>query len=486
MASRKDVPRISVPYGPLYLASSLRRSGFLPVIYDSKISDVRAIHAWKSVHYCGDSLDQISARIGIEMPDFIAITNILSKDTGIALEIARRAKAVCPKTVVAIGGSHATASPEDILACPEVDIAAIGEGEQTIVELAQRIEAGETFRDVKGIAFRNDIGAIVVNPQRIPANELPPFPDYSLVDLERYFQITAQGFGARPFVIGKRTLSVFSSRGCPFRCFFCGAHAIVGRKFRTYPADIVLQHIRDMVERYGIDSVDFEDDNVSGDRRRFEAIVDGLADFHPRLAWATPNGARADTLTDRALLQKMKASGLQYLTMGVESGDQQFLSKTIKKALDLGVVVELAKLFRQVGIPLNAFFIVGFPDETLEQINNTLSFAHMLHRRHAVYPFISFAIPLKGTDMYRICVDKGYLTDAITPELLTHSASYKGRGLILTRDFTPEQVSVLLRKFNRDVFIDELKNMAFNPVLALTRVRSILRSLPRAWRYFFS
>jgi radical SAM superfamily enzyme YgiQ (UPF0313 family) len=482
LASGRDLPRVSVPHAALCLASSLRRANFAPVIYDPKL-DVH-VHAWKSVFYSGDTFDRIESRIRAEMPDFIGITNLLSKDTGIALEISRIAKTVCPHAVVAIGGFHATAGPQDILASGHTDIAAMGEGEQTVVELAQTIESGRSFKDVAGIAFRDAGGNVIITAPRPQSEELPPYPDYSLIDLERYFRLAAKGFGPRPLAIGKRTLSLFTSRGCPFKCFFCGAHTVAGRRFRAYPAEVVLGHVREMVRRYGVDSVEFEDDNVSADRKRFEDIVDGLAAIRPRLSWATPNGVRADTLLGHGLLERMKASGCRYLTMGVESGDQQFLAATIHKALDLGVVVELAKRCRQAGIPLNAFFIVGFPDETFEQIKTTLAFARMLHRTFAVYPFVNFAIPLKGTDMYRVCVDKGYLAHELTPELLTKSMSYRGEGLVATREFTSDSVGALMQLFNREVFFDELKNMVCRPVLALRRIRSVLWSLPRVWRYF--
>jgi anaerobic magnesium-protoporphyrin IX monomethyl ester cyclase len=485
IASRRDIPRIGVPFAALYLATSLRRAGFEPVIYDPKTgAEGGRIHPWKTVFYAGDSLELIQSRILAESPDFIGITNLLSKDTGVALAIAGRAKAVCPHAIVAIGGFHATAAPHDILASADTDIAAIGEGEQTIVELARCIEDRASLRDVKGIAYRDTTGTVIINPSRPFSEDLPALPDYTLIDMEKYLRLSAQGFGARPLSIGRRTLSVFSSRGCPFQCFFCGAHTVVGRRFRAYPAEVVIDHIRDMVRRFHIDSVEFEDDNVSADQRRFSAIVDGLAAIRPRIAWATPNGVRADTLLDQNLLKRMKAGGCRYLTIGVESGDQQFLSGTIRKALDLGTVIELAKLCRQVGIPLNAFFIVGFPDETLAQIKTTLAFAHMLHRRWHVYPFVNFAIPLKGTAMYRVCVDRGYLASEPTPELLTRTVSYRGSGLIATGEFTPRLVGSLMREFNRNVFFDELKNMAGSPALAISRLRSVVRSLPQLWRYF--
>jgi radical SAM superfamily enzyme YgiQ (UPF0313 family) len=482
IADRRDLPRVNVPYAALYLASSLRRAGFESVIYDPKVNVDS--HRWKTVFYTGDSLDRIESRVRAERPDFIGITNLLSKDMGVALAMSSRAKTACPGSVVAIGGFHATAAPEEILACHDVDIAAMGEGEQTVVELARCIEAKRSFAGVKGIAYRGAKGSIVINPARPQCDELPPFPDYGLIDMNGYFRLAARGFGARPLSIGRRTLSLFTSRGCPFRCFFCGAHAIVGRRFRAYPAELVIEHIRELVQRYNVDSVEFEDDNVSADRRRFGAIVDGLTAFRPRLSWATPNGIRADTLLDRMLLEKMKASGCRYLTAGVESGDQKFLSGTIHKALDLGTVVELAKLCRRVGIPLNAFFIVGFPDETFAQMQTTLAFAHMLHRRFHVYPFINFAIPLKGTGMYRVCAEKGYLAGEITPEVLTASMSYRGKGLITTGDFTPELVGSLMVRFNRDVLLDELKATALHPALAWKRIRSVLNSLPRVKRYF--
>ena len=482
IASRRDLPRVNVPFAALYLASSLRRAGFASVIYDPKLT--LDIHPWKSVFYTGDSLDRIGARIRKEKPDLIGITNLLSKDTGVALAIAGQAKAVCPSAIVAIGGFPATACPQDILASPHVDIAAMGEGEQTVVELARRIKAKGPFADVNGIAYRDEKGAVAVTPPRVPGDNLPPFPDYSLIDLEQYFRLAAQGFAARPLSIGKRTLSLFTSRGCPFHCFFCGAHAIVGRRFRAYPAVVVADHVQDMVRRYGIDSVEFEDDNVSADRRRFGAIVDALSAFRPRLAWATPNGIRADTLVNRDLLEKVKNSGCSYLTIGVESGDQEFLSGTIHKALDLGTVSRLARLCREVGIPLNAFFIAGFPDETVAQMYATLAFAHKLHRRFRVYPFINFAIPLRGTDMYGVCSEKGYLAREITPEVLTASMSFRGKGLIKTGDFTPQQVGALMIRFNRQVLLDELKAMILHPAFAWKRLRSVFNSLPRVKRYF--
>lgn len=484
LADGRDLPRINVPHAALYLASSLRRAGFAPVIYDPKLN--LGVHPWRSVYYSGDPFEHIACRVRSEMPDFIGITNLLSKDTGVALEISRLAKAACPKTIVAIGGFHATAAPEDILSCQYTDIAAIGEGEQTVVELAKTIEAGRSFQRVGGIAFRDAGGKIIINPGRPISDELPLFPDYNLINLEKYFRFAAKGFGARPLSIGRRTLSLLTSRGCPFRCFFCSAHLVAGRRFRAYAAEVVIDHVREMNRRYGIDSVEFEDDNASADRGRFEAIVNGLAALRPRLSWATPNGVRADTLLDGNLLERMKSSGCRYLTMGVESGNQQFLSATIHKALDLGVVVELAKRCQRIGLPLNAFFIVGFPGETIEQIRSTFSFAHMLHRRYSVYPFVNFAIPLKGTDMYRICVDKSYLSSEITPELLTRSMSFHGEGLVSTSDFTPAAVGSLMRLFNRKVFYDEIKNVACRPARAISRLRSVLRSLPRTWRYFFS
>jgi radical SAM superfamily enzyme YgiQ (UPF0313 family) len=483
IASRKDPIRISVPRAALFLATSLGRAGVGSAIYDPKKSAL--LQPWNELWYVGDSLDTIEMTAGRHAPRMVGITNQLSKDADVAAEIARRVKRACPDAWCIVGGFHATADPDFFLRDAAVDIAAIGEGETTIVELARCNAEHGRLENVRGIAFRNEHGDIVrTQPvQRAADMHAIGFPDYSRIDLEAYFLCAARGLGPRPLSIGKRTLSLITSRGCPSQCFFCNAQSIFGHRFRAYPAGDVLDHLRDMRERYHIDSVEFEDDTLSFDKERFSAIVEGLCALTPRLSWSTPNGVRADTLLDRTLLVRMKESGCRYLTIGVESGCQEFLNGTVKKRLDLTMVRALARMCAELRLPLNAFFIIGFPDESLQQIGQTLDFAMMLNRTWGVFPFVNYAIPIPGTAMYEICRKKGYLTHNVTPARLACSASSRGQGLISTPEFTPDRIAALMAEFNTKIFRARLAQLAKHPVTALRTARLALRTWPHLLRY---
>lgn len=485
VASPRTAPRIYLPMAALYLGTALTKHGIRPVIYDPKLGAKPVPH--DGLFYHGDTLKEIEARIAREDPDVVCVTNLLSKDMNNALAICRAAKRAKPGVPTIVGGIHATLFPHDFLADPAVDIVARGEGERTIVDLTAWLQGTRRLEDIPGLAFRGTDGGLRLTPDRELIADLDEigFPDYELVDLEAYFALWRRGLGSRPLQIGSRSLPVFTSRGCPYRCYFCAAHHIVGHKPRAYSPEAVLAHIAHLVERYRITGVSFEDDHISFDRRRFEAIVDGLGALPRRLAWCTPNGVRADTLVDTPLLRKMKASGCRYLVIGVESGCQEFLKKTVRKALDLDKVVALAAACREVRLPLFAFFIIGFPEETRREIQETLDFAAMLSRRYAVVPYVTFAIPIPGTEMHESARRLGYLLEEITPRSLVETTSFHGRGKIRTPEFTPEELAVLIRRLNRRVFWNQLRHSLADFRLGRQLAALTLGNLARIKAHFF-
>ncbi len=148
--------------------------------------------------------------------------------------------------------------------------------------------------------------------------------------MEKY--LNSQEIGYRSF--RKRAISMVTSRGCPFNCCFCSVHLHMGRGFRAHSANYVLNHIEYVVEKFDVKNIFFEDDNLTLDLARFEAICDGLIAKKIKIGWETPNGVRADCL-NLNLLQKMKKSGCKSVFFGVESGDQQILDNVICKSLTL-------------------------------------------------------------------------------------------------------------------------------------------------------
>lgn len=466
--------------------TSLKRAGYNPVFYDPKASGKK--NKYKGIVYVGDTFDEIEKRIKNESPDMVAVTNLFSKDFNNAVDICKRVKKVNKKIVTIVGGPHATSLPNDFLEEKSVDLVAIGEGEETIVEVASWLEGGIKLEDIKGIAYRNSKVKKIFNKPRPNISDLNTigFPDFSCVDLNEYFKINTSGLGPRPLGgQGTRPFSIETSRGCPFQCFFCAARNVAGLRFRPLSSKNVLKHIKHLIDEYGVDYISFEDDNISFDRKRFEEIVDGLIKLKSKLRWGTPNGVRADTILDKNLIKKIKKSGCQYLTVGVESGNQEFLSKVVNKSLDLKVIRKLAKMCCEVDLPLNAFFIIGFPDEKRSQIQDTLNFALELHSSYGLYPFVNFAIPIRGTRMYDICLKKGYLIEKITSKSLAESSSFRGKGKISTPEFTPEALSELMREFNRKIFKSSLVRAIKSPKVAVRYASYALKNFSHFKRYVF-
>ena len=192
-----------------------------------------------------------------------------------------------------MGGPHVTLVPKEFLEeAKNVDIAVIGEGEYTMLEIAQAFEGKKQLSQIQGIAYRQN-GKVVVNPSRPLIENLDelPYPAYDLVDMEQY--LSPKKIGYRSFQ--DRAISMITSRGCPFNCCFCAVHLHMGQKFRAHSAEYVLDHIQYVVDKFKVKNIFFEDDNLTLDIKRFEAICDGIIDAEKSRLVGKPQTASALT-----------------------------------------------------------------------------------------------------------------------------------------------------------------------------------------------
>ena len=253
-----------------------------------------------------------------------------------------------------------------------------------------------------------------------------------------------------------------TSRGCPFNCCFCSVHLHMGKGFRAHSANYVLNHIQYVVEKFDVKNIFFEDDNLTLDLARFEAICDGLIMKKTAIGWETPNGVRADCL-DLNLLKKMKKSGCKSVFFGVESGDQQILDNVICKNLDLNRVVEVAKICKDIDLKTGAFYIIGFPGEKKENMQKTVDFALKLKRDYDVGMHLFMATPSYGTRLYEECKSKGYIQENLGWNSFAAARQPKGMPLISTPDFAPEEVKEIAAKALEEYKKLSLRNHLRNP-----------------------
>ncbi len=181
--------------------------------------------------------------------------------------------------------------------------------------------------------------------------------------MEQYFGLVKQGYPSRftfEYPGSERELSLITSRGCPYKCTFCGNHQHMGRKWRYHSVMNIMEHIQYVIDEFGIQHFHIEDDNLSLNIKRFEEFLDMVIAQNWKITWDTPNGIRAEGFSEE-IVKKIVLSGCTYMIIGVESGSQRVLNDVVKKKLDIRKVVTASQLTHKYKLPLHAFFIIGFP-----------------------------------------------------------------------------------------------------------------------------
>ena len=453
-----DPPAANLPLGLLYIAAVLDEAGYKTEILDAFMTDM-PFRKIGDVTQVGMPYEKIKKEMQSRKPHIVGIANPFTTQVEHAVKVADIVKEVDHSILTVVGGPHVTVVPTEFLEeSKNVDIAAIGEGEYTMLDIVRFFEGKKKIDNVQGIAHRVT-GKVVLNSPRPFNNNLDelPYPAYHLVEMEQY--LNPKKIEYRSFQ--NRALSMITSRGCPFNCSFCSVHLHMGKTFRAHSVDYVVAHIEHLVKKYRVKTIYFEDDNLTFDIKRFEAICDKIIEKDIKFQWETPNGVRADCLT-LELLKKMKKTGCQSVFVGIESGDQYVLDNIIGKSLKLKNVIEFAKMCKKIGLKAGAFYIIGFPGETKENMRNTVEFALMLKRKYDVGMHLLFATPSYGTRLYDECMKKGYIRGTLTPRAFAEVRQNWGLPLIETETFTAMDVKEIaswaIKEYRRLSIINYIKS----------------------------
>ncbi len=321
-------------------------------------------------------------------PEVVGVhTKTLTHDR--AFEVAARAKAEGAFAVA--GGPDAATRPEHYLD-GGFDAVVPGEGEGALVDLARRVSRGEDAAGVPGTVVRRG-GRLVRGPARPFLRDLDalPLPAWDLVDMEQYL-------GSWQRSTGERRAAVLTSRGCPFDCSWCSKPTF-GRTFRQQSPERVVAELRALQERYRVDYVRFCDDVFGVSHAWIDRLLTLLEEEGLQLKWECL--ARVDLLKPD-LLKRMRAAGLERVYVGVESGSQKMLD-LMNRGTRLAQVERTADALRREGVRQFWFLMLGYPGETLEDIEATLR----LFRRFSPEEYsVSIAVPVPGTRFYASVKDR--------------------------------------------------------------------------------
>jgi anaerobic magnesium-protoporphyrin IX monomethyl ester cyclase len=250
------------------------------------------------------------------------------------------------------------------------DYAVAGEGEETFLELLNALESNQPLERISGLMLRVDgkPRLVGVRPPKQEIDELEI--DWPLLDPEKYFGSRMRN-SENTLKHSSRLLPVFTSRGCPYNCYFC--HNLFGKKFRARSVDHVLSEIDFLVREYGVEELEIIDDSFNLDAKRGKEILKKIAGRDYQLWLSFPNGIRAD-LMDEEFLDLMKAAGTYRVDYAIESANPERQIE-MKKRLDLKRVKWTIEQTYQRGIMAAGYFILGFPGETEEEMKTTIDFA---------------------------------------------------------------------------------------------------------------
>ena len=463
-------PSVAQPLDIAYVAALLEKQHKVYII-DAPTEGWKILEEIDGTKYRqGLPNKEIAVRIRHLSPDVVGITIPFSGWWKPASEVASIVKTIDKEIVTVLNGLHSSARPADCLAHPQIDFVVVGEPEQTMFELANVLEQGNTagLEKVKGIGFRRRNGETKITPPRPAIQDLDslPFPARHLLPMELYFAAVKEsplrGEISKPWTV------MITSRGCPHNCVFCSSNVVMGRKWRSRSPQNVVDEIEQLVHTFHIKQIDFNDDNMTLDKKRMETICKLVVNKKLNIEWYNPTGVRADTL-DENLLAGMKKAGCKKIRLAPESGVQRVVDRIIKKNQNLKEVEKAVVLSKKAGIKVGCFFVIGFIGETKEDMKETINYAYKLRQLGADSFIFSIAAPLYGTELYEQAKRSGFLRDCFSDEALAAA-----EPLIETPEFTARELRELCAQanlVNHTVTRDKLIKAIRDPRKAVSFIR---------------
>lgn len=359
------------PVGLLYIASYLEKFGISVKLYDPVPQ--------------GLSLPDILEGINYERPSVVGISAV-TFGARCAVQIAREIKSKCdPSIVIGLGGMHISTDPGFIDRYPYFDFGVVGEGEKIMLELVREILRG---RRVSGIHYAELIKDL---------DELP-FPARHLINPGDYYS-PHQGKGEKPMA------TMIASRGCPYNCTFC-SKPINRARYRARSGKNIADEMEQIYDEYG-GRYSFVCDTMTLHRSKILDLCQEL--IHRRLKAKWIINTRVD-LVDDELLAKMAEGGCTDLFLGIESGNERIRNEVIKKQLTDEQIFEAMKLCRKHGIQTNIYMMLGFPQETMKEIDDTINFCP---KTGADFMGIHITWPQPGSKLYKQAIKEKIISEDV-------------------------------------------------------------------------
>jgi len=333
-------------------------------------------------------------------PDVAAVSLLAESMVPDALRLSRTLKAL--HVPVLWGGHMASAIPEIVARSGCVDYVGISEGEYTLLELLEVIEGKRAPETVTGIAYMNERGEYHRTSDRPFANlaNFPPL-DYSLIPIKKFYT---------PLPFAKHLFIMMASKGCIYKCSFCFNSEYHRCQWRSYPHDIVFAQMKYLTEHCRVDGFLFIDEMFGADKQNLRGFCRRMVGLGGHLTWSMETTIGMLTRED---MQLMHNAGCRMLTFGLESGSVE-MRKKLRKYYDASKIDETFRDCNEIGILTKANFIIGLPDETPQQLRETV---RLYFRTHPHAAALGFFTAYPATPLYRSLLAQNRLTPKTLEEM---------------------------------------------------------------------
>ena len=386
---RPESPRLMPPVGLAYIATAIDRAGYELEIIDidaHRYSDAEVEEMLKSKEYD-------VAGMGCIITGYKTVKRLAG--------IIKKYKNV----PVMVGNSVATSIPELLLKNTEVDIAVIGEGDITAVEVLGAIEKKEHLSSVKGIYYKEN-GQIFATPPREPIADIDSIPviNWSLFNMDIYLEKSRlhidEPYPPIPFDQLK-SVPINTARGCAFRCTFC-YHVFRDYKYRIRSPQNIFEEIITLKEKYGFNYVNLFDELTFYSIPQVESFLDTMKLYNLGVYWVACCRGNLFREKDIELARRLKEAGCIGLVYSLESASPEIL-KAMNKKITKDEFMEQTRTLRKAGLATWTSIVIGYPQETEDTLQQTFDCCYEAE----IYPSTGYLLPLPGTAMYDYALETG-------------------------------------------------------------------------------
>lgn len=389
----------TVPVPLLHLAAVLQEQGHQPTILDFSII--------KQTDDYNQFLQFLDEKLNQDRPDLVGINCFTTLHFPITQKICERVKAFQSDLPVVIGGTHPSLFAEDILNnVSSIDYIVVGEGEIQMVMLADALasEKHDALGEIPSFVYRDKQLRIIQNPRNNYIMDLDSLPEASwdLIDFSDYALDLSQWYNPKNLSF-HTCVPILTSRSCPFSCNFCACHATMGRVFRKRSPKKVVDEIQMLHEEKGQNYFGFIDDNVNLDKRHLLQICDEILKRNLNIHYETTCGTHIASL-NKEVIDALADSGCAFVRLPIEHGNDYIRNQVIGKKLEREKIYNAASHLKKRKIFTASMFIMGFPEETKESLDDTYK---MICELELDLNYVFNIIPFPGTRVFQQAMGDG-------------------------------------------------------------------------------